>query len=434
MENRGVASPELESLYWPNVHRNFTWHHSVRDTWIETELSSMRKEKEKTVCTNGNVGVHTAMQWMGVRVCSWWEGRDPGEFVQVGDGLGEETVQVSTSSGPDWPESAPWGKSPEQEVSWVWWIPFWVLPCALTNATVLECGFKPTGCNCVCSFSCSQVRPGSTPKTRLSLQPHPSPPWTLGWAVETPTSVCLSSASCTTTTFQGVRPPGSLPEPSSSFSVKGRPTRDGTLSCSTDRPLPSGEWQACIRGWGLPQSLMIGCWMELRWMEHVPKEQDPSPSEGEEKGWVLAPQLSPLNGWAFSGSQQRHESCLSGFLWYVSIPLKAVCLADWSNIVSLVCWSSSDLEQLSGTETQWSSSFVFQEVQRMAVHITPKRDQCQLKKKKKKRKWILITAIKVWILGYNIFPLYQIKRNCSKRWQSSSSVRFPQLKLRIAYF
>lgn len=61
---------------------------------------------------------------------------------------------------------------------------------------------------------------------------------------------------------------------------------DGTLSCFTDWPLPTGEWQVCIRGWGLPQSLMIGCWMELRWMEHMPKEQDSNPSEGEEKQWV----------------------------------------------------------------------------------------------------------------------------------------------------
>ncbi len=46
------------------------------------------------------------------------------------------------------------------------------------------------------------------------------------------------------------------------------------------------EWQACIRRWGPPQSHMIGCWMEIRWMEHMPKEQDPNQSEGEEKRWA----------------------------------------------------------------------------------------------------------------------------------------------------
>lgn len=63
-------------------------------------------------------------------------------------------------------------------------------------------------------------------------------------------------------------------------------TRDWPLLCFVDRLVPTGEWQVCIRGWGLPQSLMIGCWMELRWMEHMPKEQDSNPSEGEEKQWV----------------------------------------------------------------------------------------------------------------------------------------------------
>lgn len=81
-------------------------------------------------------------------------------------------------------------------------------------------------------------------------------------------------------------PPSPFPSPSPT-TLPGTPQTGPCHISLTDPLLPStGEWQVCNRGWGLPQSLTIGCWMELRWMEHMPKEQDSNPSEGEEKQWV----------------------------------------------------------------------------------------------------------------------------------------------------